>query len=71
LADLLKRIRSEETTLWVPRAAKQYREGDVVKCACPECCHVSIMSGFDEAIAYVCDGCGAGVDVEPFGQGEG
>ena len=55
----------------MPRAAKQYREGDVVKCACPECCHVSIMSGFDEAIAYVCDGCGAGVDVEPFGQGEG
>jgi hypothetical protein len=72
LTDLVNRIRSEETTIWVPRAAKQFQENGVVKCACPECGYISVMhgehGGFDEVIAYVCEGCGAGVDVEPLAR---
>ena len=71
LADLVQRIRSEDTTIWVPHPAKQFREGGVLKCACPECGHISIMSEFDEVIAYVCDECGNGVDVAPFQETDG
>jgi hypothetical protein len=67
-ADLVDRIRSEDTTIWVPRPAKQFIEDGAVKCACPECGHISEMSGFAQVIAYVCDECGAGVDVEPLGK---
>jgi len=69
LEDLVNRIRSEETTLWVPREAKQFIEDGVVKCSCPECGHIKNMGGFDEVIAYVCNECGAGVDVEPLPKG--
>jgi hypothetical protein len=70
LIDLANRIRREETTIWVPRPARQFIEGGVVKCACPECGNIREMSGFDEVIAYVCDACGAGVDVEPLQDSE-
>jgi hypothetical protein len=30
----------------------------VVKCACPECGHVTEMGGFDRVIAFVCDDAG-------------
>ena len=65
LMDLANRIRSEETTIWVSRPAKQFSEGGVLKCACPECGHIRDMGAFDEVIAYVCNECGAGVDVGP------
>ena len=69
LIDLVNRIRSEETAIWVPRPAKQFIEDGVVKCACPECGHVSEKGAFDEVIAYVCSACGAAVDVEPLDGG--
>ena len=33
-------IRSEETTIWVPRRAKQFRESGVLKAVCPECGYI-------------------------------
>ena len=41
-------------------------EGGVLKAACPECGYVSEMSEFASVIAYVCEGCGEGIDVERF-----
>ena len=70
LSDLANRVRGEETTIWVPHPARQFIEDGVVKCACPECGHISEMGGFDEVIAYVCDDCGAGVDVEPLPESD-
>ena len=64
LTDLINRIRSEETTLWVPRPAKQYIEDGVAKCVCPECGYVKQIYGFDQVLAYVCPGCHMGIDVE-------
>jgi len=43
----------------------------MVKRACPECGHVIEMGGLDQVIAFLCEGCAAGVDVEPFGGTEG
>lgn len=71
LIDLASRIRSEDTTIWVPHPARQFIEDGVAKCACPECGHISEMGGFDEVIAYVCDTCGAGVDVGPLDESDG
>jgi hypothetical protein len=71
LIDLANRIRSEETTIWVPQSAKQFFEDGVLKCACPECGHIKEMSGFDEVIAYICNNCGAGVDVGPLQENDG
>jgi hypothetical protein len=47
----------------VRRPAKQYREDGVLKAACPECGGVTEFTHFDKVIAFVCDQCGAGVDV--------
>jgi hypothetical protein len=69
-SDLANRVRGEETTIWVPHPARQFIEDGVVKCACPECGHISEMGGFDEVIAYVCDESGAGVDVEPLPESD-
>jgi hypothetical protein len=69
LVDLVDGIRSEETTIWVSRPARQFIEDGVLKCACPECGHVREMGAFDEVIAYVCNECGAGVDVDPLQDG--
>jgi hypothetical protein len=71
LIDLANRIRSEETRIWVSQSARQFVEDGVVKCACPECGHIKEMSGFNEVRAYVCNNCGAGVDVEPLQEGGG
>lgn len=68
LLDLVNKIRVEQITVWVSRPAKQFRENGITKCICPECGHVSEMGGLDEVIAYVCDECGSGVDVEPFAE---
>lgn len=65
LEDLVKTIRPEDTTIWVPRRARQFREGERVKCACPECGHIRDLGEFTTTIAYVCENCGEGVDVEP------
>jgi hypothetical protein len=70
LIDLANRIRSEDTTIWVPQPARQFAEDGVLKCACPECGHIKEMSGFDEVIAYVCNECGEGVDVAPLQDGD-
>src|SRR5947208_1466712 len=66
LRDLASQIeRQREIEIWVPQKATQYVEDGVLKSACPECGHVHVMSDYDEVIAYVCDECGAGVDVLP------
>lgn len=65
LADLINGLKSEDVTIWVPRPASQFVEDGILKCACPECGHIKEMSGFDEVIAYVCNQCGAGVEVTP------
>ncbi len=59
------------TTIWVPHPAGQFLEDGVLKCVCPECGHIKVMSGFDEVIAYVCNECGTGVDVLPLEQSGG
>jgi hypothetical protein len=65
LHDLANRIeRDRAFSIWVPRKAKQYVEGGMLKTNCPECGHTHEMPEFDSIIAYVCDACGAGVDVE-------
>jgi hypothetical protein len=71
LIDLANRIQREETTIWVSRPAKQFIEDGIVKCSCPECGHIKEMGGFDEVIAYVCNNCGAGVDVGPLQKSDG
>jgi hypothetical protein len=43
LIDLVNRTRSEETTIWVSRPAKQFIEHGVLKCACPGCGHIRDM----------------------------
>jgi len=63
LRDLANTLESNDVKVWVPRSAKPYTEGGVQKIACPECGAVHI-SDFDHVIAYVCDSCGMGVDVE-------
>jgi hypothetical protein len=65
LRSLASEIERRGTSVWVPVAAKQYREDGILKAACPECGAVHEMSGFAEVIAFVCDECGAGIDVDP------
>jgi hypothetical protein len=42
-----------DTTVWVPDPARQFKEDGVLKCQCPECGDISVVSGFDRVIAYV------------------
>ena len=63
LRNLANAIESRDLKVWVPRAAKPYTEDGVQKIACPECGAIH-ASDFDHVIAFVCDECGAGVDVE-------
>jgi hypothetical protein len=63
LRNLAASIESHDVKVWVPRSAKPYKEDDVEKIACPECGAVH-ASDFDHVIAFVCNECGAGVDVE-------
>ena len=65
LADLVKKLRAKNTTLWVPHPARSFREDGVLKCACPQCGHVSDMTGLEDVIAYVCEECGSGIEVAP------
>ena len=65
LRNLAAEIEKRGISLWVPCPAKQYREDGVLKAACPECGAVHEMGDFERVIAYVCDDCGAGVDVDP------
>jgi hypothetical protein len=46
------------------RPAKQYRDEGALKAACPECGAVTELTDFAKVMAFVCDHCGAGVDVE-------
>ena len=62
LEDLMQMIRSEETTIWVPRRAKQFRESGVLK--------AGVRSAAPSVIAYICKGCREGIDVEPMREGE-
>jgi len=71
LLDLVGTIQADDdTTVWVPRHAVQYREDGVLKCQCPECGHIRVMHGFDRVIAYICPACGESVDVLPLADGE-
>jgi len=66
LEALAERIRIEGVKLRAPAWAQQYRDGETLKAVCPECGYITTMSDFASVIAYICEGCGAGVDVEPF-----
>jgi hypothetical protein len=50
--------------VWLPRAAKQYSEDGVPKADCPECGYVITLMEGECVIAFVCDACSCGVDVE-------
>ena len=67
LRNLATEIDRRDITVWVPRPATQYSDGGVLKAACPECGAVHEMGDFARVIAFVCDECGAGVDVDPEG----
>jgi hypothetical protein len=67
LRNLAAEIERRKLSVWVPAPAKQHREDGVLKAACPECGAVHEMGDFARVIAFVCDECGAGVDVDPEG----
>jgi hypothetical protein len=64
LRNLAATIEEQAITVWVRRPATQYREQGVLKAACPECGAVKEFTEFATVIAFVCDECGAAVDVE-------
>jgi hypothetical protein len=64
LRDLAANIENQDITVWVRRPAKPLREDGMLKAACPECGEITEFTDFAEVIAFVCDECGAGVDVE-------
>jgi hypothetical protein len=64
LRDLAAKIEKQDITVWVRRPAKQYRDEGALKAACPECGAVTEFTDFAKVMAFVCDHCGAGVDVE-------
>jgi hypothetical protein len=64
LRDLAAAIERSDLTIWVPPAAKPYTEDGQLKAVCPECGHVKAFGGFSKVIAYICEGCGLGIDVE-------
>lgn len=70
LRNLASEIDQREISVWVPAAAKQYVESGVLKAACPECGAIHEMGDFARVIAFVCDECGAGVDVDPECDGD-
>lgn len=63
LRDLANRLEAPGTNIWVPAPARPYCEDGVEKIACPECGAIKV-SDFDHVIAFVCDACGSGIDVE-------
>lgn len=63
LRDLADTLEQLDFQVWVPRPAKPYNEDGTQKIACPKCDAVH-ASDFDHVIAFVCDECGAEVDVE-------
>ena len=65
LRSLAAEIERRGISVWVSSPAKQYIEDGVLKAACPECGAVHEMGDFSRVIAFVCDECGAGVDVGP------
>jgi hypothetical protein len=50
--------------IWVPLCAKTYIEDGQLKAECPECGHITTFRHFDKMIAYVCEGCGLGINVQ-------
>jgi endogenous inhibitor of DNA gyrase (YacG/DUF329 family) len=71
LRDLAGKLEQwKDVQVWVPHPAKQYREGGVLKADCPECGRTKVFTHFDRVIAFVCDGCGYGVDVDDDEAGE-
>jgi hypothetical protein len=65
LRNLVSEIDRRELSVCVPAATKQYVENGVLRAACPECGAIHEMNEFSRVIAFVCDECGAGVDVGP------
>jgi hypothetical protein len=64
LRDLASAIERSDLTIWVPLAAKTYTEDGQLKAKCPECGYITTFGDYSTMIAYVCDGCGLGIDVE-------
>jgi hypothetical protein len=63
LRDLANVLDSVDLKVWVPKSAKPYVEDGACKVTCPECGAVH-TSDFEHVIAFVCNNCGLGVDVE-------
>jgi hypothetical protein len=64
LRDLAGAIERSDLTIWVPPSAKTYTEDGQLKAQCPECGHVTTFRYFDGIVAYVCEGCGLGINVQ-------
>jgi ribosomal protein S27E len=64
LRSLASSIEQSELTIWVPSAARTFMDDGQLKAECPECGHVTTFGDYSKVIAYVCEGCGLGVDVE-------
>jgi hypothetical protein len=63
LRDLATTLEQSTVKVWVPRPAKVVVEDGQQKLTCPECGAVH-TSGMDNVLAFVCDDCGSGVEVE-------
>ena len=61
---LASSIEQSELTIWVPPAARTFMDDGQLKAECPDCGHVTTFGDYSKVIAYVCEGCGLGVDVE-------
>ena len=63
LLNLASEIDRLKISVWFPAPAKQYVDDDRLKAACPEMRRYSRDERF-LADSFVCDECGAGVDVD-------
>jgi hypothetical protein len=63
LRELAAALETSTVTVWVPQPAKVVVEDGQQKLTCPEC-GATHVSGMDKVLAFVCDNCGSGVDVE-------
>jgi hypothetical protein len=63
LRALAAALETAPITVWIPRPAKAVIEDGHQKLTCPEC-GAEHLSGMDKVLAFVCDECGHGVEVE-------
>ena len=63
LRALASALETAAVTVWVPRPAKVVTEDGQQKLTCPEC-GATHTSDMEKVLAFVCDECGHGVEVE-------